>query len=117
MNFFNKINQYYIKYEENKKDVNFNSFNIARYTLLKLLLIIINKKPDYEFTLFYNSYLSKFKFKKVYYEGYLYFDRFIDINDFINKVCSYFINNEDFYNELNQYLIPLLSKLGYIIYS
>jgi len=75
-----------------------------------LLLIIINKKPDYEFILFYNSYLSKFK--KVYYEGYLYFDRFIDINDFINKVCSYFINNE-----LNQYLIPLLSKLGYIIYS
>ena len=53
----------------------------------KLLLIIINKKPDYEFILFYNSYLSKFK--KVYYEGY--FDRFIDINDFIN--------NEDFYNE------------------
>ena len=36
--------------------------------------------------------------KKVYY------DKFIDINDFIN-------------NELNQYLIPLLSKLGYIIYS
>ena len=46
MNFFNKINQY----EENKKDVNFNSFKV-----------VIDKKPDYEFILFYNSYLSKFK--------------------------------------------------------
>jgi len=59
----------------------------------KLLLI---KNPI--MNLYYSIIRIYPNLKKVYY------DKFIDINDFIN-------------NELNQYLIPLLSKLGYIIYS
>ncbi len=110
MNFYNKINEQCIKYREYKINCNFNSFNIERHKFFELLLGLINDKTDEEFDIFYKKHISYFKLKQKYYtklanSEIILFDSFNNINDFMNKICSPYISNIDFYKELNAILL------------
>jgi len=105
MNFYNTINQLCIRYEEYSKNCNFNSFNLERYYTFKCLLVIIDKKTDEEFIIFYNKNFSDFKLNQKYYNEGILFDTFNNANDFIKKLCSPYINNENFYKEIRLFII------------
>ena len=107
MNFYNRIHKHCIRYEEYSKNCNFNSFNLERYYTFKLVSIIIDNKTDNEFIIFYNKKLSQFKLNQKYYNKGYFFDRFIDANDFIEKILSPYINNENFYKEINEFIINI----------
>jgi hypothetical protein len=106
MNFYKKINNIYSKCEEYEKEMVLNSFNKHRYMCFKLVLMMLYQKTDEEFIIFYNKNFSDFKFKQKYYnKGYVYFDTFIGANDFIEKITSLYINDENFYIEINRFIL------------
>jgi hypothetical protein len=72
--------------------------------------MILDKKTDKEFVIFYNKHFSDFKLKQKYYnKGYVYFDTFVGANDFIEKITSHYINDENLYIEVNRFI--LLNRL------
>jgi len=115
MSFYNKINELYIEY--NNKD-NQSSFIKAKTELYRLLLNIISKNE--EFDLFYKKHISNLELNQYYFIRLFnpyrecIFNSFADTNDFIEKVSG-FINDEDFYKELNLILskivIPTKSEI------
>jgi hypothetical protein len=67
---------------------------------------MLYQKTDEEFIIEYNKNFSDFKFKQKYYnKGYVYFDTFIGANDFIEKITSLYINDENFYIEINRFIL------------
>ena len=86
---------------------NFSIINFERLELLKLLLDIIGHKTDAEFDLYYNNYISSFKFEKYYdrkniLEGYCK-NIFINPKDSIIKTSFHYFN-ELYYKNLTIFI-------------
>ena len=111
MTFNNKISKLYFEYKN--KD-NQSSFIQVKTELYRLLLDVISDN-DEEFNLFYKNHISNLELKQYYFTRLsnpyreCIFNSFVDATDFIDKVSA-FINDEEFYNELNSFLSKIIAS-------
>lgn len=107
-NYYTKINNFSIEY---KGYYDRNVFKDTATITYKLLLDIIDNKTDEEFT---NIYINKIKFNQTYFTNlYIPFNSFIDVNNFIDILCSN-VGNINFYRELNIYLEDIIKEIKYL---
>jgi len=109
MSFITKISKLYIEYKN--KD-NQTSFIQSKTELYRLLLDIISDNNE-EFDIFFKNHISNLELNQYYFTRLsnphreCIFNSFVDANDFIEKVSA-FINDEEFYKELNSFLSQII---------
>jgi len=112
---YDTVYKSYNNYKEIKNRYSFINTVTETY---KLLLQIIADKTDDEFNDFYMKYMLKFQLKQYYFARLFNpykecnFNSYDNVYDFIDKSCSSGqVNEENYYLELNTYLIDINLKL------
>jgi len=103
MSYYNTINNAYVNQKSLYMYDNYND-SIITYELL-LKIIRYNDNDDTKFDIFYKKHMTNFKLNQKYYNEGILFDTFNNANDFIKKLCSPYINNENFYKEIRLFII------------
>lgn len=106
-NIYYLLNDKYNKYLiDNIYNLNISIINAKCYTY-ELLLIFIKNMTNDDAYFFLDKHIIKFKSKKSYYNNLKNnnFNLFQNVDDIINKIDT--IDDENFYTELNNYLLLL----------
>ena len=106
MSYYNTITELYDNYKRLSIYYSYKN-RIKTYELL-LKIFSYNNNDDTKFDIFYKKHMANFKLTHYYYIYHIQvklFNSFINSEDFINTIGAFYINDENFYIEINRFIL------------